>query len=72
MTFFIPSDSSDSSESQEPVTSTTRLQGTKKECNSQMTPSTNERLSWMKSKYSEMCSTYIDNETQLTLKITLL
>ena len=67
MTVFISSDSSDSSESPEPVRSTT----IKKECNSQMTPSTNKRLSWMKSKYSEICFTYIDNETQLTLKITL-
>ena len=70
MTFFFSSDSSDSSESQEPVRSTTRLHGIKKESNSQMTPSTNKQLSWMKSKYSEICSTYIDNETQLTLKIT--
>ena len=70
MTFFISSDSSDSSESQEPVRSTTRLHDIKKECNSQMTPSTNKRLSQMKSKYSEICCTYIDNETQLTLKIT--
>ena len=71
MTFIISSDSSDSSESQEPVRSTTRIHGIKKECNSQMTPSTNKRLSWMKSKYRKICSIFIDNETQLTLKITL-